>query len=102
MNVPVTSAIFTWSVIRTGGNLGNTGNSEFYQPQAAISPPGWYDKATKGPAGKELPYPGGPGRKAERQRQDRLKIGDRAFPQLRILLQQRKLSLTKHFAENHI
>ena len=31
-----------------------------------------------------------------------LALGDRPFPQLRILLQQPEPTLTKHFAENHI
>ena len=41
-------------------------------------------------------------RKARCVEQDHLHVGERAFPQLRILLQQLKLTLTKHFAENHI
>lgn len=41
-------------------------------------------------------------RKARCVEQDHLHVGEQAFPQLRILLQQLKLTLTKHFAENHI
>ena len=42
---------------------------------------------------------GAAGAAARRVQQDHFKMGKRAFPQLRILLQQLKPSLTKHFAE---
>ena len=51
---------------------------------------------------REKSYPGTACGKNECVRENRIQMGDGAFPQLRILLQQPKLTLTEHFAENHI